>query len=62
VPNERSMFSFSFQIVGWSLFFVSAICFLVSSIMAGDPFAIAGSTAFLLANVFFAIALRPPKR
>ena len=55
------MFSFSFQIVGWSLFFVSALCFLVAAIQARDPFSIAGSTAFLLANVFFAIALRPPK-
>ena len=56
------MLSFSFQIVGWSLFFVSAICFLTSAIKAGDPFGMAGSTAFLLANVFFALALRRPKR
>jgi len=55
------MLSFSFQIVGWSLFFVSAICFLIGGILAKDPLSIAGSSAFLLANVFFAIALRPPK-
>ena len=55
------MLSFSFQIVGWALFFLCAICFLISSLMSRDPFAIAGSVAFLIANIFFALALRPPK-
>lgn len=56
------MVSFSFQIVGWALFFVSALFFLISALIAGDMFSIIGSLAFLLANVFFAIALRPPRR
>ena len=56
------MLSFSFQIVGWVLFVVSAVAFLISAISAADPFAIAGAAAFLLANIFFIIALRPPPK
>lgn len=59
---SQGMLSFSFQIVGWVLFVISAVAFLTGAIIARDPYAIAGSAAFLVANIFFVIALRPPQR
>ncbi|MGB0843435.1 MAG: cytochrome oxidase subunit III [Alphaproteobacteria bacterium] len=41
--------------IGWILFIVSAIGFLVSSLKSGDPWAIMGSAFFLIACLVFLI-------
>ncbi len=42
-----------FEIIGWTLFTLSAMCFMLSGLMAGDPAATAGSVLFFIACFFF---------
>ena len=58
----RSLSDGTYVQIGWWLFVLCAILFLTSSVRAGDPVAIAGSLAFLAANVAFMIPIyRRPK-
>jgi O-antigen ligase len=45
------------NLAGWLLFILSAVFFLISSILAADPYAIVGSLAFLIACLVFLIPL-----
>jgi hypothetical protein len=45
------------NLAGWLLFILSAIFFLIASIQANDPYAIAGSLAFLIACLVFLVPL-----
>ena len=51
------------QLWGWILFVFSALCYIVSSLSAGDPVSLAGGVLFLLACLAFllplAIELKP---
>ncbi|MEX1286943.1 MAG: hypothetical protein AB1Z57_03295 [Acidimicrobiia bacterium] len=42
-----------FQQAGWWLFLLSAGCFLVAGIVAGDPWVVGGSLVFGVACVLF---------
>ncbi len=42
-----------FELIGWAIFVLSAICFIVSSV--GNPWAMAGSLLFLFACILFLI-------
>ena len=44
-----------FVLTGWWLFVVSAVFFIYSAWRAGDMVALAGATAFLLADISFLI-------
>jgi hypothetical protein len=52
------------QILGWILFIVSALAFIVSSIRSGDTVGLIGGAFFLLACFVFLIpyALPPARR
>lgn len=45
------------NLAGWLLFILSAVFFLIASIQAGNPYAIAGSLAFLIACLVFLVPL-----
>lgn len=42
-----------YQLVGWLLFILCALCFLVSSLVNQDFWALSGSLIFLLACLLF---------
>jgi len=46
------------QSLGWALFMVSAVFFIIAAWRAGDMMALAGAMAFLAANVAFIFAHR----
>ena len=46
-----------FNLAGWILFFICALCYVYSSIEAQDPVYLAGSLTFLVACVVFAVPL-----
>ena len=46
-----------FQLWGWILFVFSALCFVASSIRAGDPLSLAGGLLFLVACFVFLVPL-----
>jgi hypothetical protein len=48
-----------FQLWGWTLFVLSAMCYIGSSIRAGDTLGLAGGTLFLLACLVFLVPLLP---
>lgn len=58
-PKPQGERRFSKDRLGWMLFVLCALCFVVSSLRNKDPFALAGSTIFLGACVVF---LLPPAR
>ena len=39
--------------LGWALFLVSAVCFTIAGIQAGDPAVVIGSVVFGVACVLF---------
>jgi hypothetical protein len=39
----------TYHLVGWTLFIICAVLFIVSSILSGDAFYLAGSVVFLIA-------------
>ena len=47
--NER------FNLIGWVLFVMSALSFIVSSLKSGDPWALAGAVIFFVACLVFLI-------
>ncbi len=46
-----------YVLTGWWLFVVCAILFIISTARAGDLIGVAGSVAFLMANISFMIPL-----
>jgi hypothetical protein len=42
-------------LIGWWLFVVSAVFFMIAAWRAGDPFAFIGAAAFMCANISFLI-------
>ena len=46
-----------FQLIGWSLFILCSIFYVISSIIARDWFYLSGSIVFLAACVFFILPL-----
>ena len=46
-----------FQLIGWSLFILCSIFYIISSIIAGDWFYLIGSILFLVACVVFMLPL-----
>ena len=51
-----------FHLWGWILFVFSALCYVVSSIRAGDPLGLAGGILFLLACLLFLAPLLADSR
>lgn len=43
------------QIAGWLLFLVSAVAFIVASLLSGDPAGLVGGVFFLLACLAFLV-------
>lgn len=50
-PRDRT--KYVIELVGWVIFVLSALCFVMASI--GDPWSMAGSLLFLLACIVFLI-------
>ncbi len=46
-----------FQLIGWSLFLLCSVFYIISSILMGDWFYLTGSVLFLIACVVFMIPL-----
>jgi predicted membrane channel-forming protein YqfA (hemolysin III family) len=46
-----------FHLIGWLLFLVCAVLFLVSGVNTGDGLLIAGSVVFLVACIVFLVPL-----
>ena len=45
----------TFNLIGWLLFIVSALGFMVSALKSGDPWALAGAVVFLVACLVFLV-------
>lgn len=51
-----------YQLIGWSLFILCSIFYIISSIHAHDWFYLAGSIVFLIACVVFMLPLITKKK
>jgi uncharacterized membrane protein YtjA (UPF0391 family) len=50
-------FDAKFQLIGWILFIICAILFIISSIQSRDTILLIGSIVFLIACILFIIPL-----
>ena len=46
-----------FQLIGWLLFVLCAVLFLISGLRAEDPLLVVGSVVFLIACIVFILPL-----
>jgi hypothetical protein len=49
-----------YQLLGWALFIISAVGFIISSLRSGDIFGLIGGIFFLLACLAFLVPLVRP--
>ena len=55
MPTRKQGRESQFQLLGWVLFLVCSILFIVDSVAAGSPLGLAGSVTFFLGCVVFLI-------
>lgn len=62
MPNMRLKKEKDYNFLGWVLFVICAVLFIISSFKSGDIVMLAGSIIFLTACVLFIIPLiKPPE-
>jgi Ca2+/Na+ antiporter len=51
-----------YQLAGWTLFIVCAVCYIVSSLIHWDAWTFAGSVVFLMACILFLVPMLKKKK